>query len=217
MEMPQDGRKMLRAEKEDQSMFHWRSSGWQLAQLGFECKSQSAEPKLPKNWAIRISCWKLWPKPEPMEDFHHPIYPVFPISQLEHQTSCSSSGSNNKSTNRTCQEDRINKSLLPNWFKKYAKGRRQASSQSASQPSMYISTSLSAAQATRLIVHWKKSWHLRTALENVSVSMRYENSLIESIKVASTLAFSLSYTTSRFINTWYRFLSVHRSCSASAR
>lgn len=104
MEMPQDGRKMLRAEKEDQSMFHWRSSGWQLAQLGFECKSQSAEPKLPKNWAIRISCWKLWPKPEPMEDFHHPIYPVFPISQLEHQTSCSSSGSNNKSTNRTCQK-----------------------------------------------------------------------------------------------------------------
>jgi len=75
--MPQVGRKMPRAEKEDQNRFHWRSSGWQLAQLGFECKSQSAEQKLPKNRAIRISCWKLWPKtranggfPPPPPNFH---------------------------------------------------------------------------------------------------------------------------------------------------
>jgi len=78
-----------------------------------ERRAKAAQKPGNKNFMLKAlaknpSQWRISTTP--------PKFPHFPchISQLEHQTSCSSTGSNNKSTNRTCQEDRINKSLLPN-------------------------------------------------------------------------------------------------------
>lgn len=69
---------------------------------------------------IRISCWKH--RANILIHKHQ----MSAVPRQQHSNSNNiggsgniSSGSNN-STNRTCQEDRINKSLLPNWFKKYA-------------------------------------------------------------------------------------------------